>query len=108
MAGPADHPQRLARHGSEATGAPRVLLPGGRLLLLFRPLLRGPVYRPAPREGPAVLPGPPSPYPPVAPGGRRLLVGLPAVQLPPTLRHRLRPHVLEVVPQGKEHTALIG
>ena len=41
----------VARHRPEAAHPARVVVPGGRLLLLFRPLLRRAVHRAASREG---------------------------------------------------------
>ena len=55
--------QRLARHGPQAADPARVALPGRRLFLLLRPLLRHPVRRALAHVGPALLPGPPGPDP---------------------------------------------
>ena len=55
--------------------------------------------RPAP-----VLPGPSGPHPARTPGARRLVVGLPALQLPPAIRHGLRALVAGALPQaGRSH-----
>src|SRR5262249_5967887 len=66
----------------------------------LRSLLRRAVRRPAAGGGAGLLPGPPGAHPDRAPGGGRLVVGLPAVQLPPAVGHGDGADVAEVLPQG--------
>ena len=80
--------------------SPRILFPGRRLFLLFWALLRGPDHRPARPQGPAVLSGPPRENSPKRPGARRVVVGLSALQLPPTIRHGVRADVSETMQQA--------
>lgn len=53
-----------------------------------------------PPARPPPPPGLAGPHPPRRPGCRRLLVGLPALRLPPALRHRLRAHDAAPLPEG--------
>ncbi len=77
----------MARHGPQTPDPARIVVSGGRLLLLFRPLLRRAVHRPASGEGAAVLPRSPGPYSASLAGEGRFVVGFPHVRLPPAVRN---------------------
>ena len=98
LARPALGTQRLARHRQEETHPSRILDAGRRILLLLRTLLRRPLHRGTPsggRRGPSRSSGNGAPQ---ATGKERFLVGLPLLQLPSAIRHRLRTHVAVKVP----------
>src|SRR4029077_19667382 len=82
-----------------AADPPRIILQRGGLLLLLRPLVCRPVHGPAARCRPIRLPGPTGPHYSAAPGKGRQLVGLPALRLPPAIRHRDGGHDARPLPK---------
>ena len=100
-----DHPQRLARHGPEAADPPRVATPMvagyfyyfghyyAALCIAQLPESDRPFYQ---DHLARILLS--------ASRKRRLLVGLSPLQLPPAVRHRLRPPVAGMLPKARPGT----
>src|SRR5690606_5179851 len=90
VAPPAVRAELLAVDRSQTPHPARIVRAGRRLLLLLRALLRGPLHRGAARGEAGLLPRPHGPHAAAATGEGRLVVGLSAVRLPPTVRHGVR------------------